>query len=290
MLKIGDFSRLAQVSTRTLRHYEELGLLIPNSVDPATGYRYYAIEQMPRLNRILALKDLGFELNRIAELLDASSLSPLMRDHLLQQESAIEVRIRAEQERLRRVRFRLDQIDRETHPVVLDVVLKRFEAQPALGNRMIIPTVDEIPFFAHHMFAELYRWLRSQDLNYHAGQTILYHTDEYIERDYDMETVVILERMPKRSIDLPHRAMRVFELPAVDLMATTLHRGALRDIGKTTYELIRWIDQHGYVFPEGNVALREVTTVDKSVTHQDLASEMLVELQLPILETSSSVS
>ncbi len=60
MFKIGDFSKLAQVSDKTLRYYAQLGLLKPVWVDRFSGYRYYTLEQLPRLNRILALKDLGF--------------------------------------------------------------------------------------------------------------------------------------------------------------------------------------------------------------------------------------
>ena len=66
MLKIGDFARLSQVSVVALRHYDEIGLLRPVKVDPFTGYRYYSTDQLPRLNRILALKDLGFSLEQIA--------------------------------------------------------------------------------------------------------------------------------------------------------------------------------------------------------------------------------
>jgi len=70
MIKIGDFARLSQVSIVTLRHYDEIGLLTPVAVDTATGYRYYAVAQLTRLNRILALKDLGFSLEQIDQLLE----------------------------------------------------------------------------------------------------------------------------------------------------------------------------------------------------------------------------
>ena len=69
MLKIGDFSKLGQVSVRMLRHYDQLGLLNPDQIDKFTGYRYYAVEQLARLNRILFFKDLGFSLQQIKELL-----------------------------------------------------------------------------------------------------------------------------------------------------------------------------------------------------------------------------
>ena len=69
MLKIGEFAWLGQVTVETLRHYDRLGLLKPEQLDPFTGYRYYALEQLPRLNRILALKDLGLSLEEITRML-----------------------------------------------------------------------------------------------------------------------------------------------------------------------------------------------------------------------------
>ena len=62
MLKIGEFARMGQVSIATLRHYDQCGLLKPNELDPDTGYRYYSLDQLARLNRILAFKELGFPL------------------------------------------------------------------------------------------------------------------------------------------------------------------------------------------------------------------------------------
>jgi DNA-binding transcriptional MerR regulator len=69
MIRIGDFSRLSRVSVKTLRFYDEKGLLRPIQVDWFTGYRHYEYHQLPRLYRILALKDLGFSLEEIGELL-----------------------------------------------------------------------------------------------------------------------------------------------------------------------------------------------------------------------------
>lgn len=66
MLKIGEFARLAQVSLKTLRHYEKIGLLLPAYLDPENGYRWYAMDQLSNMMRILALKDCGFALDEIA--------------------------------------------------------------------------------------------------------------------------------------------------------------------------------------------------------------------------------
>ena len=69
MIKIGDFSKLAHISIKTLHHYGDLGLLKPAHIDRYTGYRYYNLEQLGQLNRILALKELGFSLEQVAQLM-----------------------------------------------------------------------------------------------------------------------------------------------------------------------------------------------------------------------------
>jgi DNA-binding transcriptional MerR regulator len=70
MFRIGEFSRFSRVSVKMLRHYDELGLLPPARVDAQTNYRYYSADQLPRLHRIVALKDLGFSLEQIGVMLD----------------------------------------------------------------------------------------------------------------------------------------------------------------------------------------------------------------------------
>ena len=70
MFTIGDFARHGRVSVRMLRHYDATGLLRPARVDPASGYRFYEAGQLARLNRIIALKDLGFTLEQVRTMLD----------------------------------------------------------------------------------------------------------------------------------------------------------------------------------------------------------------------------
>src|SRR5215203_5351495 len=82
MIKIGEFSKLVQVPVATLRYYDQMGLLKPIEVDRFTGYRYYSVSQLPRLNRILALRGLGFTLEQIAEALDDGLTPEQMRGML----------------------------------------------------------------------------------------------------------------------------------------------------------------------------------------------------------------
>jgi DNA-binding transcriptional MerR regulator len=93
MLTIGDFARLGQVSPRMLRHYDEIGLLSPDRVDPATGYRYYTAHQLARLHRVVALRDLGFNLDQIGPVLDEELTVDELRGMLRMRRAQIEATV-----------------------------------------------------------------------------------------------------------------------------------------------------------------------------------------------------
>src|SRR5580765_5663921 len=107
MVNIGEFARYAGVSVRMLRHYDRLGLLAPDEVDPATGYRRYAAHQLPRLNRLLALKDLGFTLDQIGPVLDAEVGLDQLRGMLLLRRAQVAEQIDADLVRLDAIERRL---------------------------------------------------------------------------------------------------------------------------------------------------------------------------------------
>jgi predicted transcriptional regulator YdeE len=113
MLKIGEFAKKTQVTVKTLRHYDRLGLLKPAWIDRFTGYRYYAQEQLPRLNRIMALKDLGFTLQQTGRILQNELTVDELRGMLRLKCAELEQHIEEEQARLARVEARLRQIEHE---------------------------------------------------------------------------------------------------------------------------------------------------------------------------------
>lgn len=100
MFRIGEFSKIAQVSGRLLRYYEEIGLLIPEYTDPQTGYRFYSAKQLPRLNRILVLKELGLSLEQIARLVGRDTSAEEIRGMLKLRKAQIEQTVQEELARL----------------------------------------------------------------------------------------------------------------------------------------------------------------------------------------------
>ena len=111
MLKIGDFSSLSQVSIKTLRYYDERGLLSPAHIDADTGYRYYSAAQLSRLHRILALKDFGFSLEQIAKCLEDNVTAEQMRGMLALRQAEQQARVEEERDRLSRLQSRIRLIE-----------------------------------------------------------------------------------------------------------------------------------------------------------------------------------
>src|SRR5262245_53877666 len=162
MIKIGDFARLSQVSVVTLRYYDEMELMKPVKVDTFTGYPYYSADQLPRLNRILALKDLGFSLDEIRLMLaDGLSLEQL-RGMLTMQRNEVEKRLWDEQERLLRIEARLRQIELEDKMPKYDVVIKITPALLVASRRVTIPTNDQVPQYLGPAYKEVYDYIRKQ--------------------------------------------------------------------------------------------------------------------------------
>jgi len=113
MFRIGEFSKIAQVSGRLLRYYDEIGLFNPVHIDSETGYRYYSAQQLPELNRILALKELGLTLDQIARLVAGHISTDEIRGMLVMKKAQIEQTLSEELTRIRYIESRINQIDRE---------------------------------------------------------------------------------------------------------------------------------------------------------------------------------
>src|SRR6266700_82528 len=134
MLKIHDFARLGEVSTTTLRYYDEIGLLIPASVDPQTGYRFYTINQLSHLHRILALKELGLGLAQITQILHEEVSPEELQGMLRLKQAELQQRIRAEQEQLTRLEARLNYFEQRGSMPTYEVVLKAVKPLTAISQ------------------------------------------------------------------------------------------------------------------------------------------------------------
>lgn len=264
MLKIGDFSKLAQVSIRMLRHYDELGILTPAHIDRETGYRYYTAAQLPRLNRVLALQDLGFSLKQVAALLAEDLPTEQLRGMLRQKQAELEDHVRSEQERLARAAARLHQLEDDGAPV--DVVIKEIPAQPVASVRDTIGAHAHIGSLFDRLFGQL------APLRLGGLPVVIWHDDSFTEGDIDAEALVYLDHLPEVGGDV-----RVYTLPSVTV-ASVVHAGAYQTLPLAYGALMRWLDVSGYHIAGAN---RELYLHHGTPPRQDDPS-YVTEVQFPV--------
>jgi predicted transcriptional regulator YdeE/DNA-binding transcriptional MerR regulator len=276
MLKIGDFSRLAQITIKTLRHYDRLGLLKPVWIDRYTGYRYYDLEQLPRLNRIVALKEMGFSLVQIRNLLEGNLSFDQLRLFFNQKQQELQHRLSAEQARLNRVAEILQQIEQEGSLPAYEVTLKQVPPLMVASQRAEISSDDQFGEYFQQARQRIELWVRTAGLRGRDQWLILHHNLAYRKHNLDVEVVQVLEQAGKARHVPGSPLVMVRWLPAVDRMASLLYCKSDRSKQSTYTDLNRWIERNGYFIagPAREVILRD--------PERDLNVSSFVEVQYPI--------
>lgn len=268
-MKIGDFARLGQVSVVTLRHYDECGLLKPIRIDSSTGYRYYSVSQLPRLNRILALKDLGFSLEQIEHVVSGVLTPEQLHGMLTLKHAQLEQHIDTEQARLARIATRLRQIELEDKMSQYDVVLKKVPAMHVVSRRITIPTNDEVPKYLDSAFAEVWGHITAHRCPVAGPNFTIWHQSPDVYADEVVEALVSVN-MVFAGTD----RIAVYELAEAEV-ACAVHHGHFEDFTQLHTAILKWIEANAYE-PVGGY--REVYLKH----NPDDYSDSTTEVQFPV--------
>ncbi|HTP08488.1 MAG TPA: MerR family transcriptional regulator [Anaerolineae bacterium] len=273
MYKIGDFSRLSQVPVKTLRYYDEIGLLRPSEVDRFTGYRYYTAGQLSRLNRILLLKDLGLSLDQIGRLLEGDLPPAQLRGMLKLRQAEIERSIEEEEARLARVAALINQIEQENASMsTYDVVIKKVAPVRIASIRDVVANYGA----QSELWVELGAYLTQHNVKPVAPCLTIDHNDSYKERDVDLEVCEVIDAALSPAVLPTTDRVKVRELPAVEQMACTVHHGPFPQLNLGYQALGQWAEANGYRFvgPSREVYLQISETGDESTN--------VAEIQIPV--------
>ncbi len=241
MFRIGDFSRITYVPITQLRYYDEIGLFKPAHIDADSGYRYYSAEQIPRLNRILALRDLGLSLEQVARLLDDQITSEEIRGMLMLRKAQIEQSLRDEITRLNQVEVRLAQIEQEGAPYPIDVVLKSLPPQTVIARREVLKSYDPV-------IATMQRALRLlPDTRRFSGVPLsVMYSPEYSADSYDLLYGFVTHSGSPPPEFSQQLGMSIRELPGVEQTATAVFTASWSNVGLGYQLIASWIESHGY--------------------------------------------
>jgi DNA-binding transcriptional MerR regulator/effector-binding domain-containing protein len=274
MFSIGEFARLGSVSVRTLRHYDEIGLLHPAKVDPNTGYRSYAADQLGQLNRIMALKDLGFSLEQTRKLISGITLEEL-RGMLALRRAQLEQELDEYVTRLRGVEARLRYIEGENAMPADDITVKKVPemgvvaiAGPARGYNPIhvVPVVNR----ARVQFDELDIAGRAK---VNGPFMVFFEDNEPADDDITVFLALPVAEPPPPELPPPARYL---VLPAIEA-ATAVRNGKASSIYPAVYhDLVHWCSANGYQTsgPGRDIWIHEIDDVSQ-------VEEQVFETQLP---------
>ena len=247
MLRIGEFSRLTQVTIKALRYYDDVGLLKPAAIDKFTGYRYYTVEQIPRIHRIVAFKELGLSLEQIADLLDEDDSSEYLRDTLRQQHAEIKQRISDEQARLAQIEFRLHMIDMEDQMPAIDVIVKPVPAVRALTLRTSIRQ-ENIRDHLLAFQAEVEQAVAQYHIKFASPWAEIHYSDEFQLDYHDVEFVFPVDDAQTEDVPLETAGVLTLRtIPSLPMAATYMHHGvSTTQISDVLVVLQRWIVDNDY--------------------------------------------
>lgn len=257
MFKIGDFSRISRVSIKTLHHYDEVGLFKPAEVDPWTGYRFYHADQLPQLNQILVLKDLGFTLDEIKQLVHGDVPNEQLAGVLRHKHAELQRHVQAEQARLQRIEARLHMIEENTM-THYDVQLKQVEPQLVISARAAITSPEHTLVYRDGaMFAEgdlvgligEHCDIMAKQVCIFLGQTALREAGPWLliynqsEHTLDLEMALIVDGTPST---VGNERVGVRTLPGVAQVASVIHNGSYATLQQAYTALGSWLEANGY--------------------------------------------
>ena len=271
MLKIRDFARLAEVSMPTLRYYDEIGLLKPIHVDPENGYRFYTMDQLPYLHRILALKELGLGLTQIARILDEGVSPESLQGMLRLRQAQLQQHVQTEQEQLVRIEARLRSLEQGDGLPTYEVVLK---AVKAITGVSLHPATADLTYQAHWgdiLGATLERYGVTP-----IDHLLALHAERENEQTpISVELIAPVEyRDASVLITRSEGRLTLCELPAVPRMASTLHHGNPALAVHAYQALGTWMENNAYtiVGPRRKIFLHRGEHLDDALT----------EIQFPV--------
>lgn len=274
MFKIGDFAVIAQIPASQLRYYDEIGLFKPHAIDSQNGYRYYAIEQLADLNRILALKSLGLSLDEVQQMLKSNVSTNDIGNMLEEKRDEIKQRIAEDQARLDQVEARLQLLEQGHTPTTQAVIVKPVCQQPYLAFECVSP--DRESFIKRFTWA--YNLMHTANPPGQKYAACIAHNSDFVPEGLRWELgFYVMEQAPKALQIDQNLCLKRYDLPPVEKMASIIHVGPLQTGGLAYAALSQWIEFNQY---EIIGAFREIFLVPD--TPLDSTKSMVMEIQVPV--------
>lgn len=240
MLKIGDFSKLSRVSIRMLRYYDKIGLLVPKSIDNFTNYRYYSEDQLPVAERITALRDMGFSLATVSEILKNYDDPRALAGFLSVKQAEIQAEVKKADHRLLLLETTIKRLRKDDTAMSYNVTLKTLPERYVASVRKVIPAYDQECILWKILMAETAHMnLQPADNCYSLA---IFHDKEYKENDVDIEIQGTVRGTYQNTENVVFKTVPTIEI------ASATYKGNYEQLTAVNHTVANWINDNGYEF------------------------------------------
>ncbi|MBC1502052.1 MerR family transcriptional regulator [Listeria weihenstephanensis] len=239
MFQIGEFSKLANVSIRSLRHYDKIGLLIPEKINTETNYRHYSASQLQTINKIQKLKEIGLSLSVIKEILASGSNTETIQAHF----AIRELELQEELETIKQQNLLLE----SSLAVLKDdsAKLNYHVVQKEIPKRFVASVRDTIPTFANEgwLWERLYKEIIPQQVQFSKEpyNMAIFHDETYLDANVDVEVQVALKQSDYQAVN----GVIFKEVPA-ETVASIIINGSYEQMTAVTETVAIWLENHNY--------------------------------------------
>ncbi len=272
MYTIGEFSKINRITPKTLRYYEQIGLLKPARIDAVTGYRYYSTEQLPMIRKILRLKDLGLSLDEVREFITRPEQATLLLKAQQQRQRRV---IEQAESRLARLEEYLITSEGVPEAMGSSVSIKRLPEVTVASMRTVVPGYesyfDIVPKMGEYMGSV------GAICSEPAYCFTIYHDGEYREHDIDVEICEAVIEPCRESEQVKFKTVK-----EVTQAACLMHTGPYATLRESYNRLFSWIGENGF---------RVTDSPRESYIHgiwdREDPQQWLTELQIPVTKCST---
>lgn len=264
MFKIGQFANLSQVSVKTLRYYDDIGILSPVKIDKYTGYRYYAAKQLYQLNKIFAFKDMGFSLSEITDLLNNNVNEPEITAILHLKKAQLKSEIRNANTKLKRVEDLIKQFKEERN-IMYDVSVKKVESFKVASYKELRKNYSD----QGEMWQVLTDYITEHGAKIGAGCFVSYYNTS--QNAVEIEVFEPIDKAITSS-----NLITVKDMPEVTV-ASVIHKGSFTKLKHAYAYLAEWIEKNDYEIID---VAREIYLAGE--WNCDSEDEYISEIQMPV--------
>lgn len=266
MFSIGTFSKINKITTKTLRYYDEIGLLSPKYVDKYTKYRYYTTDQLPKLYQIITLKQMGLSLNEIKQIIDTPKK---VEEILKSKELEILDVINKEKYKLLKLRNYLSNVKGEES--MKNIIIKSLPEVKVASMRRVLENYNDLFHLCPNIMAKEMERLGCicASPNYCFN---IYHDGEYKEENIDVEICESIVELKEDSDILKFKV-----IDEIEKAVCILHKGPYSTLGESYSDAFKWIQENKYTV----IGNPRESYID-GIWNKESEEDWLTEIQIPV--------